>query len=506
MVEEENRIEKRYDKIINWFKNPYNLILVGILLLAFILRLYFFIQTQGQPLWYDEAEYMAHAKEIAFNVPYTENPQRPPLFQYLAALIFVIGLGEGIIKFLWVMLPSLALVFGVYLLGKEMYNKNVGLVAAFLTTVMWSYLFWTARVQPDFFSMFFSVLSVWCMWIYWKRQDGEGKIRKFAIWAGVLSALAFYFKVSALLIPVCFIIFALIKDRIHAFKVKDYWYSALAFVLTLVPYFIWSQLSFSTPLAFRAGYSNAFIQPTPFAWNVINYFYLMTENIIFVLFIIGLIFGLRFILYSDVLIKDKKKCFDPNIFSIILLIVVAAFYIFYIRGVDDRWVFLWMPFIFYLCGSFIDFGYTYLKKYKKSIAIIVVIIILAVAGVMQVNHANKIIQDKKETYLPVKESGIWIKENSNPGDLILSPSYTQSVYYTERNVSLYDSGVKTLEEADIYINNSKAKYMQVSVFEPMPPWVNEWVQKNQNRLIARQAYFADPERKQAVLIVYEIIY
>ncbi|HLF54036.1 MAG TPA: hypothetical protein VI544_02545, partial [Candidatus Nanoarchaeia archaeon] len=111
MGEEENKMEERKERVKKWLKNPYNLALIGVLVFAFAIRLYYFFVTRGQPLWWDEAEYMSTAKHWAFGVPYDLNPQRPPLFQFLAALSFIVGLGENFIKFTWTLLPSVFLVF-----------------------------------------------------------------------------------------------------------------------------------------------------------------------------------------------------------------------------------------------------------------------------------------------------------------------------------------------------------------------------------------------------------
>ena len=164
-------IETRISKITSWIKNPYNLILIGILLFGLALRIFLFVKTLGQAGWYDEMDMMSMAKSWAFGIPYEYNMHRPPLFQLFAAALFWIGLNDSIIKLLIVLVPSTILIFAVYLLGKEMYNKEVGLIAAFLTSVSWTLVFWTERFQPDSFSVLFQVLAVLFMWKFWKEQN-----------------------------------------------------------------------------------------------------------------------------------------------------------------------------------------------------------------------------------------------------------------------------------------------------------------------------------------------
>jgi len=500
----ENKVESRKEAVVNWLKKPSNLLLIAILIFAFCIRLYYFNMTAGQALWWDEAEYMSTAKHWAFGVPYDLNPQRPPLFQFLAALAFMIGLGEQFIKFAFTLLPSVLLVFVIYLLGKEMYNKKVGLIAAFLGAISWTFVFWSSRVQPDFLSMAFQVAAVLFMWKYWKTDKTQS-----IIWAAVFAAAGFYFKVSALLVPVAFMVFILVKDRLSAFTNKKYYYFAGAYLLTMVPYFLWSYFTFGTLTAFKAGYSNSVIgatpAPTPFGWYNLNFFYILTENLLFVLFILGLIVSLKFLLYIDVLIKDKKKVFDPDLFSIIVFAVVAAFYIFYIRGTEDRWVFLWLPFIFLTIGNALMFIYNLGKKYSKYLSVALVIGLLAFGGYMQYKHADALIKMKEDSYMPVKLGSLWIKDHSEKGASIASISYTQSVYYTERNVSSY-SEVKNESDFSKWILENKIKYLMVSVFEPHPGWIQGWLQNNQAKLKVVDAYFADKEKQQAMLVVYEVLY
>ena len=494
------RSEERVDKIVNWLKKPTNLLLIAIVIFAFIIRLYLFNMAVGQALWWDEAEYMSTSKMWAFNVPYNLNPQRPPLFQLLGAGAFMIGLGEGFIKFAFTLLPSLALVIAMFYLGKEMYNKKIGLIAAFLAAVSWTFLFWTARIQPDFLSMTFQVLAIMFMWQYWKNKK-----TKPIILAGIFSALGFYFKVSALLVPMIFMLFIFIKDRFSAFKDKNYYIYAASFLLTLIPYFIWSFLTFVTPTAFKSGYSNAIGTPMPFYWANINYFYMLTENILFILFVIGLVLGLRFLLYLDVLVKDKKKCFDANLFGVLVLLVVSAFYIFYIRGTEDRWVFLWLPFIFFYTGQALMFIYEKLKKYNKIVGVVVLLGLLLSIGYLQINHGIAITDMKKTSYLPVKLGCEWIKEHSKEGVEVLTGSYTQTVYYTERNVTQIPDG-GTSKKFENYLAINEPEVMIVSIFEPHPSWLNQWIGENPDKLNAVKVYYGDEAKTQPILVVYMFNY
>jgi 4-amino-4-deoxy-L-arabinose transferase-like glycosyltransferase len=501
----EEVLEKRSAKLKIWLKKPTNLLLLAILILGIGIRLYYFSLTIDQTLWWDEAEYGATAKMWAFDVPYELNPQRPPLFQFLWTIFLKLNFSEPLIKLLLVILPSSFMIFAVYLLGKEMYNQKAALIAALLIAVSWTLVFWSVRFQPDSFSLCFQILSILFMWKHWKSDKSNAK---YAILAGVFAGVGFYFKVSALLVPLSFFFFVLIKDKHKMFFKKEYYYSGIAFLITLIPYFIWSYLTFGDFFAFRAGYSHDVIVNSPFGWYNLKFYSFMTDPLMFWIFIFGLIYSLRFFLYFDILIKEKNPKPLPNLFSVIVLATVSAFYIFYIRGTDDRWVFLWMPFIFLISADGILFvAKKFLRNYK-AVAGIFVILLLGSTSYLQYQHFNGLIFEKKDSYMPVKLAGLWLKEHTDKQTSVSSLSYTQTVYYSERNVSNWGH-YKNQSAFEKYIEDADVKYLTYSIFEPLVfdpvfAWMPEFFANNTDRFVPVQAYFADASQQNAILIIYEV--
>lgn len=496
-----NATKNRSEKIKKWLSKPSNLLLLAILIFATILRFQQVVQVDGQALWWDEAEYGATAKKWAYGTPYELNPQRPPLFQFLWSILLRIGLTELPIKIILVTIPSIFLVFTVYLLGREMYNRYVGLMAALLTSVSWTFLFWSTRFQPDFFSMSFQILAIYFMWSYWKNES-----RKDIVCSALFVGLAMYFKISALLVPLTFMVFILIRDKLTALKNKDYYLFALTFILSMLPYFIWASIEFGRWTGFlNSGYSNQVVNPTlPFAWNTLNLFYTLNGWLLFYLFLAGLIFGLRFLLYFDIMLNDKKKTLNPDLFSTLILVVSSAFYIFYIRGVEDRWVFIWVPFLTYFIANFLFFSYTKLKKYNIHFATALVVVALLAGAYFQYNSAQQLIDARKESYAPVKLAGEWIKENSDEEITLLTQSQTQNSYYAERKIRSINSFENNPEFSE-FINstNTDDLLLQVSIFEPHPDWIQTWIAANQEKINPLQVYFGDEAKTQPILIVYD---
>jgi len=288
-------------------------------------------------------------------------------------------------------------------------------------------------------------------------------------------------------------------------KNKDYWIFSLVFALVLIPQAIYSHFIFGNSLALftDTGYADEFLEGKKVGWYVLKFSYTLSENVLFFLFLIGAILALKFLIYFDVIWKDKQKALDAGMFSILTFVIVALFYIFYIRGAEDRWVFLWLPFMFFMAGEALDLIYKEVKKYSKPISIILVIGLLLFIGYSQFNHASSIISSKQNSYSQVKDIGLWIKGNSNVDDLVITQSQTQIAYYAERRIDHW-SHFKSADEFNDFVDKENPSFFTVAVFETHPPWVQEWLEGNKNRLEVVYAIFADPAKQEPVFIVYRL--
>lgn len=502
------------EKIKIWLKKRQNLVLILILVLAFLIRLYYLFYTQGQTLWWDEAEYMATAKKWAFDIPYNDNEQRPPLFQLLGASLLIAGFKENFLKLFLVLLPSVFSIYLIFHLGKNLFNFKIGLMAAAASSLMWSYLFWSARFQPDFLSLSFQLLALINFWALFKEDK-----KKSAVYAGLFSALGFYFKISALLVPLSVLFFSLFKDGLSILKKKNYWITIAVFILTLMPFMVWQYFSFGNPLAFAPSYieGTGVGQGWDFGWMTLKYFYIFPKILFFVLFLLGVLINMSDLFIKfDFLMKNRDKRTDPRIFSLAVLIVTTLFYIFYIRGIiEDRWVFLLVPFIFYFAAEGIS---RFENKINRNYFLALIIILFVIFSYAQIKHADTLIEMKKDSYSQVKESSLWIKDNSLKGDKVLSNSYTQATAYAEREILPYPALLKenstgsysyvpsTSSYIDDLIENERPRYLVVSIFEKHPDWTNQWLTNNTHILKPVQVYFMDEAQQQPALVVYEIVY
>ena len=383
-------------------KKIYTIILSLIIIFSFLINLYYFFLTKEQPLWWDEAEYMSTAKSWAFDIPYKIAPQRPPLFPLLGAIIFKLGLSALTFKFLFVLIPTVLNVFVIYLLGKEMFNKKTGIIAAFIMAVFWSIIFWTARFHPDSLALLLQLLAIYFFWVGFVKN--KSKI-KFSILIGLFIGLAFLVKIQALLLFPIFGIFIILSEKFKFLKKKEYWFLLIAFFITILPYLIWNFFTYGNIFAFSTGYTKPISDTgAPFAWNMLNFLFIFTEWPYFILFLIGITGGLfNLIIGFDMFIKNKDEKLKGDFLSFIIIIIVLAFFIFYMRikTAEERWLYLMAPFIFIFSSKALVFIFDKIKKYSYLFAFTIVFSILIIGAFIHLNHADQIIDIKKDTYLQV---------------------------------------------------------------------------------------------------------
>src|SRR3989344_6516810 len=244
---------------------------------------------------------------------------------------------------------------------------------------------------------------------------------------------------------------------------------------------------------------------------MLTFVYDYPEAIFFVFFIIGLLTLLPMFLSLDKTLFKKNKTYYNDFFVFLSILFTLGFFIYFLRQVENRWLIMMSTGIFIFSAKGILLIYSFLKKnLKKTIAIIFLIMILGSGAYFQLKHPDMITKMKVDSYLPVKQAALWMKDNSNSNDSIVSASLTQTVYYAERNVipfyNFSANSYYTPEEFDGVIQLNKPKYFVASIFEPsIPEWTYAYPQnKEMYRLV--KAWFADEEQKNPLLIVYEINY
>jgi len=519
----EKIIEKREKKLFDWFKNKYNLALFLLIAFTVLYRLYYFILTKNQPLWWDEADYMNLARRFAFGTYYTVDPARQVLFSFITSIFFRISNTEFLPRLLLVVL-SISSVIGVYFLGKEMYDKKVGLIAGIFMSVFYMNMFFSYRLINDVPSLAFFTFSAYFFYRYFKTNSS-----KMLYIASILIGIGTLFKLTTASLLFVVLFYLLVTEKLRFLKKKEIWIAALIFVLILAPYIIWGYTEYHGFVILKA--QETIVNLTPgknilSTWpgvmgsyiNMLPWYLFSTTSQLYWFISLVIIFGLialiayRFVIGFDILLKDDKE--KPNelrrdFYLILLLVVHFVLASLLITHNEDRYILNSFPALFILFGIFIFKAYDYFDKKKlKAIGVILILVLLGFFCYLQIKQSDSTIVSKVNSYAEVRDTAYWLRDNTNSTDVIISSSAFQVRYYSMRDTYLFPDTVDLLNK---FIQEKHPKYYMVSVFEGQPDYGDEKTpeaaQKSYqvlNNFTLVRAYFADAARTQWFLKVYQI--
>src|SRR3989344_3305333 len=485
------------DKLKEFLKN--NLVLISILIFGFIIRIYYLILTKNQAGWWDENEYLSVGLYWFFDIPYELNPQRPPLLSLIEGILMKLGGSEMLLKIILELIPSTLLILISYLIVKEMYNKRLALLVALFTSVFWLILFNTVRLHADILLLLFSYLAVLFFWKgYVKKQ------KNYYIWlVGIFIALAFMTKLTGVLFGLIILAFLIITDKLKFLKNKHLWIALILMFIVILPYLIWQNNVYGNPLAFFAG-SHVTSDPSgitsykPIGWHVLNFLPWMLHTLFFILFFLGIITLYSLVLSFDLILKNKSNENYNDLFIFLWLFVTLAYFIFLERDAEDRWLLpIALPLLI-LVGKGLYFVYDLIKKYQKHVAITVFIILILIGGYLQLARASETINAKKDSYQEVKEASLWIKDNSNPNDIIFSKSSTQMTYYAKRQVFGFGGNETEFKKE---VKKYKPRYIVFSIFEPHGITLT-YPEKFNNSIEPIKSYTSPYDKTKYTLVIY----
>jgi len=516
----EKRKNKLKNKLFSWVKDNYDKVLIILLIVAFVIRILIFLKTANQPLWWDEGDYLSAAKKwgLGLNIRDMWYYRRGFLWPAVSAIFFTLGLGEIGLRFFTVLL-STGLVALSYFIIAKMFDKKTALLVSIGMAFSWISLFCTSRILTEIPATILLLLSLLFFWKGYVLKQGN----KFLYFFGVLYALSLLVRFQFSMFAFPFLVFIFTREKFKFLKNKHIWITVGLVFVVLLPFFImyWTHYGniFTDILSHYFGVqgvsNNAgYLERT--SATLFNYFkdlpYMLTKSI-FVLFILGV-----FLFFQDMIFGIDKIFKNEDIqkkLFVFLWIVVSFLVLGYITDyVEQRYILPTLPFIFLVAISPLiklgDILNKYYQKISKRTAYILSVLVLLLLlifsfGNIQSNYswANSLIDMKLSSYSEIRQAGLWIKDNSNPEDVIISQSYPQITYYAERSTyspNYKGTGISGLEEM---INELKPKYYMLSAIERSEDWTYTYPQNNSD-LVPVWIYPQDSQ--QPSLIIYEFKY
>jgi hypothetical protein len=475
-----------------WYKNKYTWIFIAIIIAAIALRGYYFWMTQSQPLWWDESQYMAVAKTYAGQGFEDLAGQRLPGFPLFMSVFFSAGIhNEALIRFFGLLAPSILMLIGLYLVVCKIYSdKRIALVSVAIMAMLSESLFYSNRFHTENFGLIFQCLSLLCMYAFINNKN-----KKNAFWLvlmGAMAALAVFFRPGQMLfVPAALIFLAITQWKEHKTAVII---SAVILALAAT-----GVMMFVPSLAYIIQ-SNMNTNNIGIQWSSLGVFDGLFYPLLNIFFYLGFAVALFKVFNFK---KDETDLADT--FNILTIVTVMLAFIFIIRApaFEYRWFFpLIISALALTAKGIVGVADTIGSAMKgKAFSIIIILAILSFSLFYQVSNADMIIKNKLNSYADVKYAALWMKTTTAPGDIIFSISKPQTAYYSERKVMSY-SLLNNSAQFDQFIIENRPRWITVSIYEPHPQWIYEWLDKNQQFIYPAAVWFINNDQRYPALIVY----
>ena len=457
---------------------------VGILLLATALRAWW--SGANQALWPDEAVYLLMAKSFAGIAEYDAPASRPPLLPLFWSLLLRLGLGEPAIRFTQ-QIFSVVAVYLIYLLGREAYGRAVGLIASFLLSVFWMHLFYTERFMTEV-----PALTLWLLvlLVFWKSVV-NGTRRNGVLLLGPLVVLMVLARQAyALLVPVLGAMW-LLQSGVAALGRRASWASAALGLLVLLPYLVWCQLRYGSPLApileREAAVSAFYAAQVPERYSSGLRIYLewfpsyIFDPLLTALLLLGVL-----LVGIDWLRRREDGNTRRDLLVLCWIVLTLLGFATLVGHSEGRFLLPLFPAVFFLMASGMLGLHAAVAHASRAIAVALVAALLAYAGWTQLRSADERISHKANTFLMHRRMGEWLESHSGPNARVVTNAPEINQYYSGRRSYWYP---ETLDGFRKLLVRAQPAYLVV-VERPgaQPDYVRPWVANRTLEAVMRRQH------------------
>ena len=385
-------------------------ILISFIILSIIFR--FSLININKGYWWDEVVYLGLAKnlneKLEFGTPPPIESFRPILLPILISIGFRIYENEIIAKVI-VLSFSIFSLISIYLLGKELYDEKIGVIATILLGTNHLFLFHAHRIFTEPIFITFYSLS---LLFYFK---GIEKQNKYLIPAAIFSGLCALTKNFGFLIPFIFLFYFLIRKKFNTFKDLNLYASFLIYILILVPFFYFLFSNYHGIKEFLVAQAGNVPELDSYAgFYFMNFFDVFT--------------GIGFFILAGFYLTLKRKKSQHLFMLISLIIPLIVLHTILGHHKEERYLIPFFPSFFIIASISIN---ALMKKIKKIVLFLLLIFIL-----YSFARGFKQIIEQSNSGTSLINACIFLKELMKSNETIISESYPYVFYF---------SGVKVIK-------------------------------------------------------------
>ncbi|MFA6255273.1 MAG: glycosyltransferase family 39 protein [Patescibacteria group bacterium] len=381
---------------------------------------------------------------------------------------------------------SVLLIFVTYLLAEKLFDKKIGLLAAFITAVNPWIILWGSQALADVPMVCLMILA-----IYFCLQGIEKPGMKYWIWSGLAGGLAGLMK------PPGFIIFPFLAFTVSYFQGLNYLMKKQFLVLALIGFICFLSYFGFGLLAIlvlpRLGIINAesglLIFKSIFQWfgrflpsNFFQWFgkdliyadlgdpnFKSLEGWLYYLKLIPAQMGGYLVVILSIIGAIKlflDKNFKRNLY-LIFTFVISIYLIFtFIANKDTRFTLPYLPFFCILAGIGVSFLISIFKTKLRVVFLVLILAVILVVSTQQLNEfaggsdirvylvdaINTIINSKPGLVVPAQESNDVSVQNVSFYLVINDPELKYSVYWPDK-----------IDQADYIISREVKSYNNLNL-------------------------------------------
>jgi hypothetical protein len=439
-------------------KRPEIIVLLGILTVVLVFELQV---TFNSPIVFGDegfhtrmAQFISQNREYPVWQPYEGTKlikysfSRPPLWNFLeGSFFFIFGFNEILVKSLT---PFIAILvgLGVFLLGKKIYGKEVGFIAALITITIPSFVTYSVLFYTDTLFVFYFTLFVLAFFLAIKTEE-----KKYWILSGIFGALSFLTKTPGFavfpLIALGFLYQVYKKEKIVSLF-KNYLILGLFLIFIISPFFVRNYVYYRTP--------SCALPILDTSGCMVTFDYKSTKEIPGQLEQVGTAMGIfqmgltNYLNFSYGIFWFVPLVFICGLITIfykkertnilILLGILSFIPIFYLsfkgRAEDMARMMLGLSGIIGLtCGIYLKEVYEIIKKYYKQLALVVFIFVIFLSF-LNFNEKLNMMKQVKQFSPTFLQACDFVKRNVSEDALLMTIWGHQSSYNCQRNIAGFD--------------------------------------------------------------------
>jgi 4-amino-4-deoxy-L-arabinose transferase-like glycosyltransferase len=364
---------------------------------------------------------------------------RAPLLPYILSIFYALKL-NFLTQIITPIFATLS-VFLVYILGKKLFDKKIGLYSAILFALVPIHVLSSGKIWTDILVVFFILLTFISFW-----QGYEKNNKKHKVLFGLFLALSLMARYTTLWITPVFLFYFFIRDKSLKFlKDKYLWYAIGVFFLVLIPWFIYGFKYYGNILG---GFIHGFKASS--YWGGVQSWSFFFENSWAIFSITGILFviSLLYILF-------KKEFLKREIYLLLIWVIFYSAIVITMPHKEARFIMPIVPVICLLSGFFIN----KIKKYKDIIfGLICIALIASLLILFKIEYQNS----KAGVNICFSDGNKFLADNSiDKNSLIVTNQLPIVHYYTQKEVHLYPDpwNLSILKNIIDLNHSSKAVYM-----------------------------------------------